>query len=248
MTAQTTKTFPKAIPQGLIDKHSHYQRAIAIHGDIGRYKIYSDALYKLFTAANPSVIFTPLEQYNDANNLDADYFCTVFEHMLHDALGLTHSREWGLMKPKDKRAALTDIGKDISKLVGKLKRHGLDGPIGPHLGDDIINSILIKEGRRLLPASIGIAFDARTICDVLDSAKQELKAHDTTSLVIQPGSKNVKLHYFTRRFAEFMSYEYGLIDHDLIASLSNVYFPDHDIDSDMVRFQLRPLMQAQTNT
>lgn len=248
MTAQTTKTFPKAIPQGLIDKHSHYQRAIAIHGDIGRYKIYSDALYKLFTAANPSVIFTPLDQYNDANNLDSDYFCAVFEGMLHDALGLTRSGEWDLMKPADKRAALADIGKDISKLIGRLKRHDLDLSIQRHIDQGLVGAMQIFEGDSWRPARECVSLEATTVCDVLTSVKQELKKHDATSLVIQPGSKNVKLHYFTRRFAEFMSNEYGLIDHDLIASVGNVYFPDHDIDSDMVRFQLRPLMQARTNT
>jgi len=248
MTSQTTKTFPKSVPQGLIDKHSHYQRAIAIHGDIGGYKNYSDALYKLFTVVNPGAIFTPLKEYNEANKLDSDYFCAVFEGMLHDALGLTRSGEWDLMKPADKRVALAGIGKDISKLIGRLKRHDLDLSIQGHIDQGLVDAMQIFEGDSWRPARESVALEATTLCDVLTSVKKELKNHDATSLVIQPGSKNVKLHYFTRRFAEFMSNEYGLIDHDLIASVANVYFPDHDIDSEMVRFQLKPLIQAQTNT
>jgi len=243
VTDQTTKTFPKAVPQGLIDKHSHYQRAIAIHGDIGGYKTYSDALYKLFTAVNPSVIFTPLKEYNEANKLDDDYFVQVFEHMLHDALGLTYSSEWDLMKPTDKRAALASIGKDISKLIGRLKRHDLDLSIQGHINQGLVDAMQIFEGDSWRPARECVALEETSLCDVLSSVQQQLKIRDATSLVIQPGNKNVKLHYFTRRFAEFMSHEYGLIDHDLIASVANVYFPYHDVDADTVRFHLQLLTQ-----
>tara|TARA_B110000211_G_scaffold75205_1_gene87937 strand:- start:152 stop:898 length:747 start_codon:yes stop_codon:yes gene_type:complete len=248
VTNQTTKTFPKVVPQGLIDKHSHYERAIAIHGNIGRYKTYSNVLYQLFTTANPSAIFTPLGQYNDANKLDVDDFCTAFEDMLHDALGHVLPSEWDLMKPKDKRAALVDIGKDISKLIGRLKRHNLDLSIQGHIDQGLVDSMQIFEGDRWRPARECATLEATTLCDVLTSVTKELKTFDATSLVVQPGSKNVKLHYFTRRAAEFMSDEYGLIDYDLVASLANVYFPGQDVDSDMVRFQLRPLIQPQTNT
>ena len=246
MTTTSKNAFPKCIPQGLIDQHLFYEHAIEARGYIGGYKTRAEILYKLFTTTNPSAIFDSLKNYNEAQKLDDEYFSFWFEHMLHDALGLTTSSTWDLMKPRDKRQALSDIGKDITKLIGKLKRHGLDEAIGDHLDGGLLSAIQIYEGNRWRPAKGCASLKMNSLCDVLESARQTYKSYDSSSLITQPGNPNVKVHYFNRRFADFMDREYGEIDYVLIADVANIYFPDKDIDDDTVRFQLRPLIQKRT--
>jgi len=237
--------FPKCIPQGLVDLHSHYEQTLQARGEFDEYKKRSGILYKLFMSANPGAIFESLEGYNNANKLDSDYFAMAFEAMLLDALGLTSAREWNLMKSKDRRAVLEDIGKDISKLIGKLKRHNLDLSIKDHIEEGLLESMQIYEGSDWRPAKECFSLELTSLCDVIASAKQEFESYDSSSLIIQPGNPNVKVHFFNRRFSEFMFYEYGEIDYALIADVASIYFPDKDIDADTVRFQLRPLIQKE---
>lgn len=241
MTTSSKNVFPKYIPQGLIDQYFFYEHAIEARGHIGGYKPRAEILYKLFTTTNPSAIFDSLKNYNEAHKLDEEYFSISFEHMLHDALGLTTSSTWDLMKPRDKRLALSDIGKDITKLIGKLKRHGLDRAISDHLNEGLLSAMKIYEGNAWRPAKECVSLEVTSLCDVLESTRQTFESYDSSSFIKQPGHPNVKVHYFNRRFAEFMSCEYGEIDYVLIADVANIYFPDKVIDADTVRFQLRPL-------
>ena len=247
MTSESKRTFPKYIPQGLIDQHSFYEQAMKAHGDIGGYKTRAEILYKLFTTTNPSTIFDSLKNYNEDHKLDDEYFSILFEHMRHDALGITTSSTWDLMKPKDKRQALNDIGKDITKLIGKLKRHGLDRAIGDHLDEELLSAMQIYERDGWRPAKGLVPLEMNSLCDILESARQTYKSYDSSSLITQPGNSNVKVHYFNRRFAEFMDCEYGEIDYVLIADVANIYFPDKVIDPDTIRFQLQPLIQKGLN-
>ena len=187
---------------------------------------------------NPGAIFEPLAGYNNANKLDSDYFAMAFEAMLLDALGLSSAQEWNLKKPKDKRAVLEDIEKDISKLIGKLKRHNLVLSIKDHIEEGLLESMQIYEGSDWRPAKECFSLELTSFCDVIASAKQEFKSYDSSSLITQPENPNVKVHYFNRRFSKFMFYEYGEIDYALITDVTFIYFPDKNIDADTVRFQL----------
>jgi hypothetical protein len=103
----------------------------------------------------------------------------------------------------------------------------------------------IYEGSDWRPAKECFSLELTSLCDVIASAKQEFESYDSSSLITQPGNPNVKVHFFNRRFSEFMFYEYGEIDYALIADVASIYFPDKDIDADTVRFQLRPLIQKE---